>query len=172
VPVKAACLDVGLSKLPRPQISFALGLDRPYYFSVHSKTANLAPAGQSMVHVAKYLALEEQTPAQELERELEGVLDLAQPGWRQVLLERRFLPNLVVVNAVATAAMGGIAGRPGPQVPGMRGLYVAGDWVGSEGWLSDAGLASAKRAAALLLGGAAGVGEPLTVRARAASPVG
>jgi hypothetical protein len=59
---------------------------------------------------------------------------------------------MVVTNALVTAAGGGLAGRPGPAVPRVRGLYVVGDWVGAEGQLADASLASARRAAALLAG--------------------
>ena len=47
VPVRASCLDVGLVRLPRPENRFALGVDRPHYFSVHSATAALAPDGQA-----------------------------------------------------------------------------------------------------------------------------
>ena len=46
------------------------------------------------------------------------------------------------------------AGRPGVEVPGVRGLCLAGDWIGSEGMLADAALASAKRAAEVIAGGA------------------
>ena len=53
------------------------------------------------------------------------------------------------MNAMVTAAAGGTAGRPGPAVPGVRGLFVAGDWVGAEGLLADASVASAARAADL-----------------------
>jgi hypothetical protein len=79
--------------------------------------------------------------------ELESWLDAAQPGWRAEVVEARFMPDLVVSNALVTAAMGGRAGRPGPEVPGTRNLYVAGDWVGPRGILSSAGLWSAKLAA-------------------------
>ncbi|MCH7580054.1 MAG: hypothetical protein IIB22_07415 [Chloroflexi bacterium] len=40
----------------------------------------------------------------------------------------------------------GLEARPDP-VTALSGVYLAGDWVGSEGWLADASLASAKRAA-------------------------
>src|SRR5262245_21796372 len=43
VPVRAACLDLALSRLPEPRARFALGIDRPLYFSVHSAVAKLAP---------------------------------------------------------------------------------------------------------------------------------
>ena len=42
--------------------------------------------------------------------------------------------------------------RPtGPRVPGLDNLYLAGDWVGPEGFLVDASMASAQRAAQLML---------------------
>jgi phytoene dehydrogenase-like protein len=155
VPVRAACLDVGLSSLPRLRSTFALGIDRPLYLSVHSAVARLAPAGQATIHVAKYLPVDGEGDARADERELEGLLDLIQPGWRDVVLVRRFLPRLAVMNAVVTARAGGTAGRPEAAVREVPGLYVAGDWVGPEGMLADASFASAERAAALALGQAA-----------------
>ncbi len=150
MPVKAACLDVALSRLPRPRARFGLGIDRPLYCSVHSAVARLAPDGGATVNVAKYLQPTAPGEPKANERELEGVLDLLQPGWRDVLVERRFLPGLVVSNATLTAAAGGLAGRPGPAVPGITGLHVVGDWVGDEGQLADATLASARRAADMI----------------------
>lgn len=151
IPVRAACLDVGLKRLPEPGALFALGTDRPLYFSVHSAVAQLAPERGALIHAAKYLNPDAETDPRSDEQELEQLLDLVQPGWRDVLVEQRFLPRMVVSNALVTAAQGGVAGRPGPEVPGVPGLYVAGDWVGPEGMLSDASLASAKRAAEMVL---------------------
>lgn len=151
-PVRAACLDVGLSRLPRPRATFALGIDQPVYCSVHSAVARLAPEGGAMIHVARYLG--EDTPdASAVEQQLEGVLERLQPGWRDVVVERRFLPHMVAASALVTATAGGIASRPGPAVAEAPNLYVAGDWVGSEGWLADASLASAAAAARLVLRG-------------------
>jgi phytoene dehydrogenase-like protein len=150
VPVRAACLDVGLSRLPRPKARFALGIDCPLYASVHSAYAELGPAGQAVLHVAKYLSPEEGGDAKSDERELEQLLDLVQPGWREVAVERRFLPNMQVSNALVTAADGGMGGRPGPAVPGSDDLFVAGAWVGSRGMLVDASLASAREAAGMI----------------------
>lgn len=76
------------------------------------------------------------------------MLDSAQPGWREQVIHRRFMPALVVANDIPQAARGGLAGRPGPEVPDAPGLFVAGDWVGPEGMLSDAATASARAAAA------------------------
>jgi phytoene dehydrogenase-like protein len=146
-PVEAACLDVCLSRLPQPRSTFALGIDRPHYLSVHSAAANLAPEGQAMIHVAKYLPPEGRADGADVERELEALLDLVQPGWRGVVVQRRFLPHLVVTNAGAPASGGGLRARPAVAVRDVAGAYLAGDWVGSEGWLADASLASGAQAA-------------------------
>ena len=104
-----------------------------------------------MIHVAKYLPTNAKDSAQSIEQELEGVLELMQPGWRELVIERRFLPRITVSHALVTAKQGGLTGRPMPAVPGLDGLYVAGDWVGHEGQLADASFASAKLAAAMIL---------------------
>jgi len=150
IPVRAACLDVALSRLRRPKATFALGIDRPLYLSVHSATAQLAPEGGALIQTATYLPPEHRGPAEEVERELEGLLDLVQPGWREAVVYRRFLPDMIVMNAMPLASGDGTRGRPGPRVADVRGLFVAGDWVGNEGLLADASLASAKAAAELI----------------------
>ncbi|HEY3135658.1 MAG TPA: FAD-dependent oxidoreductase [Blastocatellia bacterium] len=150
IPVKAACLDVGLSRLPRPKATFALGIDRPLYLSVHSAAARLAPDNSAMIHAAKYLPPDYAESSEAVERELEGLLDLVQPWWRDAVVYRRFLTDMVVMNAMPGAKGDGTRGRPGPQVPDVPGLFVVGDWVGSEGLLVDAALASAKRAAEII----------------------
>lgn len=149
-PIQAACLDVALSRLPQPRATFALGIDQPLYLSVHSAVAKLAPAGGATIHVAKYLDPDVPSDAKSDERQLEGLLDLVQPGWRELVVDRRFLPSMTVYHAMVTAAQGGTAGRPGPAVPGIANLYVVGDWVGPEGLLADASLSSAKQAARLI----------------------
>lgn len=154
-PVTAACLDVALSRLPNPRKTFALGIDQPYYFSVHSQWAQLTPRGGALVHLVKYQKEGRGTddyddsrggrPNAE-ERELEGVLDHLQPGWRDVLVHRRFLPSMTVSSSLVTPGMQ----RPEPATS-IRGLYLAGDWVGNEGFLSDAALTSARTAAKAIL---------------------
>ena len=151
IPVKAACLDIALSRLPDPRARFALGIDAPFYFSVHSASAKLAPEGAAMIHVAKYLPPDQSAQAEDVEREMEDLLDLMQPGWRDLVVYRRMLPDMIVMNAIATVETAGTERRPGPAVPEVPGLFVAGDWVGPEGLLVDASLASAKRAAELIV---------------------
>lgn len=150
VPTRVATLDVGLARLPRPRTRVVLGVDAPLYLSVHSAWAQLAPAGGALIHVAKYLGPQAASGDAVL-AELEALLDLAQPGWRAQLVERRFRPHLTVSNALVTAAQGGLAGRPGPAIPDVPGLYVAGDWVGPVGMLADAAVASGRAAADLIL---------------------
>jgi hypothetical protein len=58
-----------------------------------------------------------------------------------------------VTGALVSAQDGGLAGRPGPQVAGTTDLFVAGDWVGPQGMLADASLASAGQAAEIILRG-------------------
>jgi len=150
IPVRAACLDVALSQLPKPRQTFALGIDRPHYVSVHSAAARLAPEGSAIIHAAKYLPTDHDVAANTVERELESLLDLMQPGWREVLKYRRFLPDMIVMNALPLASNDGTRGRPNPEVIDVPGLFVVGDWVGDEGLLVDASLSSARRAADLI----------------------
>ena len=148
-PVRLVCLDVALSNLPDKDTLFALGVDRPLYFSVHSAYAKLAPKGGALIHVAKYLGTSIEPKPREDQPELEEFLDLLQPGWRQVLVKKRPLPNMVVSNALVTAADGGLGGRPDTKI--ADNLYIVGDWVGKEGLLSNASVASAKHAAQQIL---------------------
>ena len=151
IPLYAACLDLALDGLPEPRSTFALGIDTPLYFSVHSAAARLAPGSGALLHVAKYLDPSQPVDAARDQAELERLTDLVQPGWRTRVVHKRFLPRMAVTHGLVTAAQGGFSGRPGPQVEGARGLYVAGDWVGAEGMLADASLASARRATELYL---------------------
>lgn len=160
VPARAACLDLGLRTLPEPKVQFVLGLDTPLYFSVHTRAARLAPEGGALVQVARYLGSQPPADPRATEKELEDLMDLAQPGWREHVAERRYLPNMAVHYWVPTAATGGLKGRPGPAVPDYPGLYVAGDWVGPEGMLADTALASGRRAAGLILETAGKEREP------------
>jgi phytoene dehydrogenase-like protein len=147
LPIKAACLDLALSSLPMSKERFALGLDGPFYFSVHSAAAKLAPEGIVVVHAMKNLAGDTAEPPQNVERELEGVLDRVQPGWRERVIDRRYLPGMTVTHALPTAADNGLFGRPSVVVESHRHVFLAGDWVGREGLLADASAASAREAA-------------------------
>jgi phytoene dehydrogenase-like protein len=147
-PVRVATIDLALKSLPRPKRIVAFGADEPTYFSVHSAVASLAPRGGAMIHATKYLAPDERADP-DVDRELEVLIDDMQPGWRNVLDTKLFLPNLTVTHAELLAAAGGIGGRPSPQLEAFDNVFIAGDWVGWRGQLSDAAAASATDAAML-----------------------
>ena len=147
IPVAAACLDVALARLPRPGDRFALGLDRPLYFSVHSAAAKLGPDGVAVLHAMKYLRgdAEEQSP--KVEGELETFLDSVQPGWQAQVVARRFLPRMTVTHVLPRTAEGGLSARPAVAANGRPRVFLVGDWVGPIGMLADAVAVSAEEAA-------------------------
>ena len=151
VPLATACLDVALERLPVPDNPVVQDLDGPRFASAQSLYSRVAPEGGAMVITFKQLDPRFSGDPSEDERDLEDLLDSAQPGWRDVLLGRQYLPRIESVGALPTAESGGFAGRPDSRVRGIDGLYVAGDWVGPEGFLVDASVASARRAAELAL---------------------
>lgn len=151
VPACVACFDIALRRLPRAENLVTLCMDRPLYYSVHSASAHLTPEGSALVHLMKYLRPGEAAEPEASRQELEAMMDLLQPGWRAEVVEQSFLPHMIASNAIVQARLGGVSGRPGPVVPGLPNLYVAGDWVGTEGEKADACFASARSAARLIM---------------------
>lgn len=151
VAARAACLDLGLTRLPNPRRRFGLGIDVPMYMSAHSFYAKLAPEGRVLLSVAKYLPIDERRDAARNLAELEAFLDLAQPGWRAFEEHRQYLPEMVVSSALPRREAG-IAGRPASKVEDIDGLFLAGDWVGDGGWLTDGTLGSARMASSAVSG--------------------
>jgi phytoene dehydrogenase-like protein len=145
-------MDLGLRELPLADRTFALGIDMPLYMSVHSRWADLAPKRTALVHVAKYLPIAGVADHDKDRLELEQLMDLVQPGWREQIVHERFLPRLTVTHALVRARNGGLAGRPAVDAPAIENVYIVGDWVGPEGMLVDAAFASAYRAARSILG--------------------
>lgn len=135
--VTAACLDLGLR---RPGPRFVLGIDEPLYLSPHSPPGDLAPPGCGLVHLMRYGAT---SPAQD-RQQLWGMAAAAGITQADVAVQR-FLPRMVVVNSLPPPERG-LAGRPPVAAPGARGVFIAGDWVGPDGWLCDASLASGEQA--------------------------
>ncbi len=131
-------LDLGLESLPRESRRFALGVDSPTYLSRHSPPDHRDGV---LLSLASY--------ARQPRAELEAVADAVQPGWRERATLERFLPRMVAVSAIPGPAGGGLAGRP--AVDRGEGLYLAGDWLGPEGWLVDAAISSGAAAAAAAL---------------------
>jgi phytoene dehydrogenase-like protein len=134
---EVSVLDLGLRRLPRRTRRFALGIDQPTYLSRHS-----APDHRDGVLLSLAGYTREPRPA------LEALADTVQPGWREQVVFDRFLPRMVAVSAIP-APPEGLAGRP--AVDRGEGLYLAGDWIGPEGWLVDAAISSGAAAAAAAL---------------------
>ncbi|MFJ7729911.1 FAD-dependent oxidoreductase [Neobacillus sp. NPDC097160] len=100
IPVTVACLDVGLRQLPIHEHQFIYGLDQPIFFTHLSREGKPRPAilsddGTKVISLFKYQG--PQTDAMKDEGELEQVLDVVQPGWRNELVIRQFLPKMTVV---------------------------------------------------------------------------
>jgi phytoene dehydrogenase-like protein len=142
--VEASCLDLGLRRGLEHPVLF--GIDPPIYLVDHAGSATgLAPAGGGLVHVLHYLPLGDDTPADVLRAGLEEHARLAGVD-PSAVEEQRFLLRMTVVAGVPTPVAGGLAGRPAIDSTGVAGVYVAGDWVGSRGWLADAALSSGEAA--------------------------
>jgi phytoene dehydrogenase-like protein len=135
---EVSVLDLGLRRLPRKGRRFALGIDQPTYLSRHSPSDH--PDGV-LLSLASY--------GRRPRAALEAMADAVQPGWREQVTLERFLPRMVAVSAVPGPADGGLAGRPGVDLG--DGLYLAGDWVGPDGWLVDAAISSGSAAARAIL---------------------
>jgi phytoene dehydrogenase-like protein len=151
LPAQVACLDVALYHLPSSRYPVVQDLERPRFLTAQSLYTRIAPQGGAVIHTFKQLDPRHPTDPREDERDLEDLLDIVQPGWRDVLAKRVYLSRIEASGTLPTASSGGFAGRPGPQVADLANLYLAGDWIGSEGFLVDASMASARQVAQLLL---------------------
>ena len=143
VPLRAACLDLGVRDLPQPQLLNVQALDAPLYFSNHSAYARLAPEGAQLLSLVRYLAPGEDGRA--VEPELRAFLERIQPGVWQRAVIKRFMPNLIVHNDL-----------PGPERaravhPNILGLHLVSDVASPRFMLADAVFASARAAAQRIL---------------------
>jgi phytoene dehydrogenase-like protein len=141
VTARMSLLDLGLRRLPDKAAHYGLGVDSPFYLSVHSLWASLAPSGGALVHIGKYLNSGDSATRNELEQ----FADFLIPGWREEVEVIRFLPKMVANGGVMT-----LAGRPDVDALKLDGIAICGDWVGPEGMLADASVSSSLRAAALV----------------------
>lgn len=149
VPVRMAHLDVALRPLPARRFPNVFGIDDRVFLTVQSDVARIAPPGAAVVHVGRYLRPDDERL--DHREALERVLDVAQPSWRDDVVDVRYVPRSMVAGDHARPATGGPAGRPGVDAAGVAGLAVAGDWVGPRAMLADAAILSGRAAAASLL---------------------
>ena len=134
-PVTAACLDLGVGRVPSP--GYVLSLDHPLYVTVQSPPARQAPPGSAVVSALRYGS----RTAAEDRPQLEDLVARAGVRHQDIVVDR-FLASMTVAATLPRAALGGLAGRPDADATGIPGLWVAGDWVGPRGLLADAALAS------------------------------
>ncbi|MDQ0337443.1 phytoene dehydrogenase-like protein [Caldalkalibacillus uzonensis] len=147
-PVFGASLDIVFNQLPSPRISFALCIDQSLYFSNHSSGAKLGRhKHQMVVHVYKYLDVNEEYEPVKIKKELEAFLDLLQPGWQKEVITSRFLPRMLVSHALPDNNTKERLNELQVLDRVLPGLYVAGDWLSDKYMLADAALSSAKQAA-------------------------
>jgi phytoene dehydrogenase-like protein len=133
--VTAACLDAGVSRVPRP--GYVVGADDPVYVTTQAPPARQAPAGQAVVAAVRYGATKADQDRPLLERYL------AEAGVAPSdVVTSRFLARLTVAGAAPVATAGGLPARPPVTASGTPGVFIAGDWVGPDGLIGDAALAS------------------------------
>lgn len=149
-PIEVASLDLGLGAPATHPLLFAL--DDPLYFSVHSPAAALAPPGRFVAHAATYITPSSGKDSARQRAELDAHAQRAGVAPESIVTSR-YLHRMTVVGALASAATGGLAGRPPINAPRCSDVFIVGDWVGSQGQLADASFASAEAAAAQLLKG-------------------
>jgi hypothetical protein len=133
--VTAACLDVGVRRVPTP--GYVVSVDEPLYGTVQSPPARQAPPGGAVVGIIRYGARSAQLDRPSLEAHLTevGVTD-------DDIVTARFLARMTVASTMPRPVTGGLSGRPNMTASGLPRVFLAGDWVGPDGLLSDASLAS------------------------------
>ena len=151
VPAHIACLDLALERLPEPRHPVVIDLLQPRFMTAQSQFARIAPKPGAVVHAFKQLDPRQPFTPERDRADLEAFLDVVQPGWRDLIIERRFLPHMLASGALPLAARGGMAGRPGTRSEDVPNVYFAGDWVGADGFLVDTALGSARAAADSIL---------------------
>lgn len=153
IKVTAACLDVALRRLPETNRQFVYGLDQLVFLTNQSRAAHLSEDGSQVISLIKYRDKED---SEQDVQDLEKVLDLLQPGWRKEVVAKQYLPNITVCHDFMHMKR---RENPGPSVPEIKGLYVAGEWASHGELLVDAATASAKRAAKQITYKGAGLHE-------------
>ncbi len=120
------------------------GVDEPWYLSTHGPAAaGLAPKGQALVTVMRYL------PPEQDGRSFEAALgEFARSTGidDDDVVMRRYLHRMTANHGIPLASSGGLAGRPAIDASGVSGVFLAGDWVGETGMLSDAAATSGQAA--------------------------
>jgi glycine/D-amino acid oxidase-like deaminating enzyme len=137
---RAACLDVGGE---RGAVDFLLSADDPLYLSLHAPLADLAPDGQHLYSVMRYLAPDDLLDAHENRAALERHAATAGlPGAGDRSVDRYLAAPTVTWGSPQV----GVERPTGLELAG-RGVLAAGDWVGTA-LLGDASIVSGATAGA------------------------
>jgi phytoene dehydrogenase-like protein len=140
-PITGACLELGVSRVPTP--GYLLSADEPIMGVTASPPAlGLAPEGHATVSALRYVVTNADDDRRSLAAHVArlGVMD-------EDIVTQRFLARMVVAGTMPRAELGGLAGRPRVTDTGHSRVLMAGDWVGPDGLLCDASLASGHAAA-------------------------
>lgn len=149
IPIKAACLDIGLRRLPNPKYQFVYGVDQPILMVNASRVKGLELSEDASVQVFQLIKfLGQESNPEDDRKDLEKAMDLVQPHWQKEVITKQFLPKMTVVHDFPHLKR---TENPGPAVPEIKGLYIAGDWATHGESLVDGAAASAKRAASHIL---------------------
>ncbi|WP_058309128.1 FAD-dependent oxidoreductase [Gracilibacillus massiliensis] len=147
--IKGAALDVALSQLPIPKKLFAMDISDPLYYAVHSAYARLSENSNNVVlHVFKYHHPDEQIDSTHDNILLEQFLDKLQPGWKQYLITKRFLPHITVNQRLPQL---GDKQKLSALKSSLPRIYLAGDWASSDSILAEGAVSSGKQAAEELI---------------------
>lgn len=158
-PVLAHCLDVALEPGARPRATSTYGLGEPTYLVDHAASARVAPEGGAVFHGLFYEP--SRRPDLDPRAMLEGMLDQACPDWRDHVVHVAHRQNLVVAHDRPQP------GRPAHDAPSVvvddaPGVFVAGDWITTEGMLADAALSSARAAGSRAAAAARAAADPVS----------
>jgi hypothetical protein len=134
-PITAACLNVGTRRVPSP--GYLVSVDAPLYGTTQSPPARQAPEGGAVVGVIRYGSRQSPEDLLDMEKHLRA-LGVAEED----VVVRRSLARMTVSSTTPTPVTGGLGGRPAVDASGLPRVFLAGDWVGPHGLLTDAVLAS------------------------------
>ncbi|KFN03642.1 FAD-dependent oxidoreductase [Bacillus clarus] len=149
IQVTAAALDIGLKQLSNLSHQFVLGLDQPVFFTNQSRAAKLSDDGTEVVSLIKYHdPMLQANNFNDDKGQLEHTMDVLHPNWQREVVVKQYFPKITVIYDFPHI---GRIENPGPAIPEMSGIYVAGDWAGHDELLADAAVASGKRAALCIL---------------------
>lgn len=140
-PTRICALDLVVDGEIDPAI--VLGLGQPYYHAVHSRFAQLAPAGRSVLHLAVPMG-PRPSPGR---AHIEALLERSVPGVLDRVRHARFHPAATVASDTPSAQRHGALTAVDAAQDHAPNLFLAGCGVEGGAFLLDGALRSAERAA-------------------------